>query len=299
MGGETKGNGKDGFLMTFEKVFRLCSVVVWWMITIPLIYICVPLRLFSFLLRALSVPNEYLPLDLLGRLQALGTIFLCGITAEVVDHRGEDKNQKGDSVIVMANHVSFLDPMVMTAYSEGSPKFIMKKELLKNPIGFMCWLMGHIPIDRSNREKAIKSINHAMKKIKRDQRSIVIFPEGTRSANGKLQAFKKGGFHMASDAGVSIQPVIVCNAYELLPRRQKLPYPGKTRIHLLPIVKVEKGEDVNELLEKVHSTMLEAQQKFEEERPPQQSFFVRIPFGPTIVLGVAGFSLFKLIRWFF
>jgi 1-acyl-sn-glycerol-3-phosphate acyltransferase len=77
---------------------------------------------------------------------------------------------------------------------------------------------GYIPIDRSNRKEAFKSIDLAAARV-REGTSIVIFPEGTRTVDGTLQSFKKGGFHLAIKSGRPIVPVSVSGTFAILPKK--------------------------------------------------------------------------------
>ena len=75
MGDEKERKSGDGVLLTLEKIFRLCSVLVWWAFSVPALYLLVPLRLLSPLLRAWKVPSGYLPLDVIGRFQVCSFSF--------------------------------------------------------------------------------------------------------------------------------------------------------------------------------------------------------------------------------
>ena len=77
---------------------------------------------------------------------------------------------------------------------------------------------GYIPIDRSNRREALRSIDLAAARV-REGTSIVIFPEGTRTADGTLQSFKKGGFHLAIKSKRPIVPVSVSGTFAILPKK--------------------------------------------------------------------------------
>ena len=103
----------------------------------------------------------------------------------------------------------------------------MKKELRDLPaLGPACEKMGHIYIDRSNREAAIASLEEAKKRIVNGT-SVLFFPEGTRSTTGKMRDFKKGAFVMASDLGLPILPITILNTDKILPPNSTDLFPGR------------------------------------------------------------------------
>ncbi|MGD8991240.1 MAG: lysophospholipid acyltransferase family protein [Desulfobacterales bacterium] len=111
--------------------------------------------------------------------------------------------------IYMPNHQSNFDIPVLLGHLAVQFRWLAKMELFKIPIfGHAMRKAGYISIDRNNRQSAIKSLALAADKI-RNGVSVLIFPEGTRSQDGKIRPFKKGGFVMAIDSGVPIVPVII------------------------------------------------------------------------------------------
>lgn len=90
----------------------------------------------------------------------------------------------------------------------------------------MGWIYGHIPIVRSKRESAINSLSKAAKKISKYHRSVCIFPEGTRSSDGKVMTLKSGPFYMAEEARVAVTPVYIYGAHTLMNKGQILPSQG-------------------------------------------------------------------------
>jgi len=127
-------------------------------------------------------------------------------------------------IIFMANHATQLDaPLVLSVCPVGAT-LIVKKEIGWVPfLNFAAWAAHAIFIDRSNSEKARKSIEQATERIRRGQ-SVFMYPEGTRTRTGSLLPFKKGGFVMAQNANVPIVPCAMTGGYQLMP-------PGTLRIH--------------------------------------------------------------------
>lgn len=137
--------------------------------------------------------------------------------------------------VVASNHISWFDVFALAAVIEVPYHFVAKKELLKIPLfGAAMEGAGHITIDRSNRDRAIESLRAAGAKIRRSPGAVVIFPEGTRSRNGRLQPFKKGAFVLAAESGVAIVPTAVTGSFEIMRKGSWRIYPRTIHIHFLP-----------------------------------------------------------------
>lgn len=133
-------------------------------------------------------------------------------------------------VVFMPNHASLLDPPFVLTALPLHPVFIAKKEIRLIPlVGWAVACAGMIYIDRGSRERAVASLKQAAQQV-RAGKSVVIFPEGTRTRDGGLLSFKKGGFHLAADAGVPIVPVGIQGAFEVLPKGTYLLNPGRIRV---------------------------------------------------------------------
>jgi 1-acyl-sn-glycerol-3-phosphate acyltransferase len=144
-------------------------------------------------------------------------IILWGSGAKV-EITGLDYIEKGKSYIFIPNHVSFFDIFSLLAYLPVDFKFILKKELMRIPI--LGWAMkraGYLSIDRSSPAKAKITIEKAINKIK-EGASILIFSEGTRSRDGRLQPLKKGAFHLAIESGAPVVPVAIKGTYQIMPK---------------------------------------------------------------------------------
>jgi 1-acyl-sn-glycerol-3-phosphate acyltransferase len=134
----------------------------------------------------------------------------------VVDNRANlDTKQP---YVFMANHASSLDIWALFRVIPRRVRMIAKKQLGRIPLfGWVMWAGRFIFIDRKNGVAARRSIDEAGRRI-HDGDSVVIFPEGTRTRDGTLGPFKKGGFHLAVKAGVPIVPVALRGTRELMPR---------------------------------------------------------------------------------
>lgn len=133
--------------------------------------------------------------------------------------------------IYAANHQSQFDIPALTLAMPVDFRMVAKRSLAQIPIfGWALWLAGFIFIDRSNRETAIRSLDRAARRLRRGT-SIVVFAEGTRSRDGTLLPFKRGGFVMALKAGVPIVPVTIHGGLEILPKGSLWIRPGLIHVH--------------------------------------------------------------------
>ncbi len=120
--------------------------------------------------------------------------------------------------IVMSNHESFLDPPFLIRSFARPLSFLVKMELRKFPVfGWSLERLGHVFIDRKDRQRAFESIDKAADEVNKD-RAVLIFPEGTRADSDDLLPFKKGGFVLAIKSGAPIVPVGIGGTRAVLPR---------------------------------------------------------------------------------
>ncbi|WP_051184967.1 lysophospholipid acyltransferase family protein [Desulfatiglans anilini] len=139
----------------------------------------------------------------------------CGVKVRVVGAEGVDGSKPR---IYMSNHQSFFDIFALLAYLPVNFKFIMKQELMRIPLfGFAVRRAGYIGIVRDDPRKAVESMNKAAQRI-RDGASVLIFPEGTRSIDGSLQGFKRGGFNLAVKSGCDIVPIGISGSHAIVPK---------------------------------------------------------------------------------
>jgi 1-acyl-sn-glycerol-3-phosphate acyltransferase len=132
--------------------------------------------------------------------------------------------------VFMANHLSTVDIWATLAVLPVPVRMIAKKQLAAIPLlGWAMWAGRFIFIDRQNPAAARRSIERAKDRI-RNGHSVLLFPEGTRSRQGSLLPFKKGGFHLAIDAGVPIVPLALRGSREAMPPGSLLLRPGRVRV---------------------------------------------------------------------
>jgi 1-acyl-sn-glycerol-3-phosphate acyltransferase len=157
----------------------------------------------------------------------------------VVDDENEPHAPR--PAIYLSNHRSNLDVWAIVAAVPDSTRFVAKQSLFR--ITFLGWAMragGFVPVDRANRERAIASLDAAAAHVAQGK-SLVMFPEGTRSREGRLGPFKKGPFHVALAARCPIVPVAICGTYELLSPKTWRILPGEIRVRLAPAIETKVG----------------------------------------------------------
>jgi 1-acyl-sn-glycerol-3-phosphate acyltransferase len=131
-----------------------------------------------------------------------------------------------DPVVFMSNHESWLDIPVLLVAIPGQVRFLAKSSLFSIPfLGWAMQSMGFIPVDRENRRTAVKSFEAAAARI-RAGRSVLVFPEETRTSDGSLLPFQRGGFLIALKAALPILPVGIDGARRCMPKHNYLVRPG-------------------------------------------------------------------------
>jgi len=166
----------------------------------------------------------------LARFHAHGVLALSGVklTAEGVERLDLSRNY-----VYVANHASYFDIPAVLAGVPQDVRLVYKKELEKLP--FFGWGLKlgktYIAIDRRQGTDAVATLEATAKKI-REGSSVLLFAEGTRSADGTLQPFKRGPFNLAARAGIPVVPVTLLGSRDVLPRDSWKVRPGRIRLLL-------------------------------------------------------------------
>jgi len=172
---------------------------------------------------AFMTPDE----NMIHRVANIWAKMLLAIANTKVEIVGAENVIMGKPQIFMANHQSDFDILIVLAHLQGQFRWIVKKELFQIPLfGRAMQSAGYIEIDREDREKAMLSLDKAAMKI-REGKSVMSFPEGTRSKDGRIKPFKHGMFYLAIKSGVPIVPISIIGAGEIMPRRSLRIKPGK------------------------------------------------------------------------
>jgi len=168
------------------------------------------------------------------RIGSLGGVFwakLIGwisfLRIQIIGRENVDATQ---SYIIIANHQSAYDIIAIYGWLGIDFKWVMKQELRKVPfLGYACYKLGHIYIDRKNSPDAMKTLQEAKHRLVNGT-SVLFFPEGTRTQTSKLKPFKKGAFKMAVDLGLPILPVTLKGLDNIMPTQTVDLMPGKAEI---------------------------------------------------------------------
>ena len=166
-----------------------------------------------------------------------GVLWLSGIKLEISGLENFDKNK---TYVFVSNHSSQYDIVVLQKSIPNRMAMIFKKELAKIPFfGWQLAMGPYVMIDRENYEKAMKSIEEAKEKMKKQNISIVVFAEGTRSKSGEIQPFKRGAFRLATQVGYPIIPTTVSGSNKIMPKGTYKLKRGKIKVHFDKPIKSE------------------------------------------------------------
>jgi 1-acyl-sn-glycerol-3-phosphate acyltransferase len=188
-------------------------------------------------------------------------VWLAGVRLEI---HGRDQIPRERPVVFMANHQSNCDPPALLAILP--PVLVMvKKEFFRVPIiGRGMVACGFIRVDRRNREQALEAVEKGVQALKAGK-SFLVYPEGTRSPDGRLQNFKKGVFVMALKAGAPIVPISVSGSNKIMPKGRFVMHPGCIRITFHETVATEglAIEDRQVIIDRVRQAILAGLEKEE------------------------------------
>jgi 1-acyl-sn-glycerol-3-phosphate acyltransferase len=191
------------------------------------------------------------PLIAVGR-WAMGLgLRVLGIQVNV---SGRDAIDRRSRYIFMANHLSFIDGPMLFRLIPQSVRVILKKSIFRIPVvGQGMRFVGFVPVDRKSVRGGKKSIENAARLMRERGYSYLIFPEGTRSRDGRIQAFKRGGFFLALESGAAIAPISIRGTFELMPKGALFAKRGKVDVRFHPPIPVEvyRQDNMKDLIDRV------------------------------------------------
>lgn len=188
------------------------------------------------------------------QIYAWAILKLCGIRLVV---RGREHIQLNQRYVILSNHASYFDPPALVLALGLQYRWVIKKELRKVPLfGLALETSRNLFIDRSRGSDALESIKRGVAQLP-DGTGILIFPEGTRSWDGRLLPFKKGGFVIAKDGQLPILPVTIRGSHDRLPKGTAAFCPGQIEIVIHPPVKTQ-DQPLESLMAGVRGTIASA-----------------------------------------
>ena len=221
------------------------------------------------ILLCLVVPGGRLLIPL-ARLWSWLVLRTAGVRHTVIRHPAFDPRRPA---VYIANHQSLLDVPALTLAMPGDFRMVAKRALLHVPIfGWALWLAGFVFIDRSDRDSAIRSFDRVGHRLARGT-SVVVFAEGSRSNDGRLLPFKKGGFVLALQTGAPIVPVSLAGGIDLLPRGRARVRKGTIRVVFGQPVETSRYSllDKGRLMDEVRARVEEGLQVTQAPVKPQGS----------------------------
>ncbi|MDI7268818.1 MAG: lysophospholipid acyltransferase family protein [Myxococcota bacterium] len=224
----------------------------WWTFLALLTFALVPLTL------ALCVT---IPFDRRRRPHLWESRLWCRTAARAcptwrVDVTGLENLQRGRHYVVMSNHESFAD-ILLLSHLPILYRWVSKREVFLVPFfGWQMWVFGHLSVKRGSKTSVARFMTRARRTIEMGL-SVLIFPEGTRSRTGDLGTFKPGGFQLASETGVAVLPVAIGGTRNALPKntwvvRER----AYARLHVCPPIDVVKGEAPEGISARVREAIL-------------------------------------------
>jgi len=230
-------------------------IIVLWVFLVTVV-VATTVIICSFFSRTGNGPH------LLARFWANSILWVARVKVTV---SGIEKLDPERSYIYMPNHQSNADIPLLLGQLPVQFRWLAKAELFKIPVfGRAMRGVGYISIDRSNRKSAFESLERAARTI-RAGTSVLIFPEGTRSRDGHILPFKKGGFVLSVDSGVPIVPIIIRGTRDIIPKGHFMIRPAPVTMQILDPVETagytRKTKDA--LLERIRSILID---NFESER---------------------------------
>jgi 1-acyl-sn-glycerol-3-phosphate acyltransferase len=185
-----------------------------------------------------------------------GVMFFVNCVGVHVQVQGVERIPKG-TCIFAANHTSSADAPAIVGAIPRRIAILLKRSLFDWPIVGQAFTLAHfIPVDRSHRDSAIESVEKATEALRQGQ-SFLVYPEGTRSPDGRLQQCKKGTAVMAIKSGVPVVPVACSNAHRIMEKRKLNIRPGKILVEFLDPIDSSKYtlEERESLIREIHDRL--------------------------------------------
>jgi len=188
-----------------------------------------------------------------------GRLF-CIICLVRVKIRGRNNISRKQSYVFVANHQGAFDIFSIYGYLGHNFRWMMKKALERIPlVGYSCKVSGHIFVDNSSPSAVKTTMENAEKRLAGGM-SVVVFPEGSRTTDGRMHKFRRGAFSLAVEFGLPVVPITIDGAYRILHRGALLPRPGRILLTIhKPIEPPESGRhELAELMDRSYKAIASA-----------------------------------------
>lgn len=232
---------------------QMISIFVW--ITIVLMTVIIPLVSLPL------VPLSWIFDSRKGRIHRMAALWGRTIMGLVPGWRiqvsGQENLEPGRHYVIVANHQSMLDILVSLAALPHHFKFLAKKELFAIPfLGWHMFFAGYIPVDRRSAMSGRKAMYAARRWLKAGV-SVLFFPEGTRSLDGRIHDFKAGAFRLAEAEGIPVLPLVMDGTGEAMPKKSWL----ISHIHPMKLsigkpVRIASGDSLDEKVAGIRNEMI-------------------------------------------
>ena len=206
---------------------------------------------------------------ILGRVAHIWSKLILASAGVKYSVKGLDQLDLNLNYIFVGNHESAFDIPLAWAGIKHHLVSISKIELKWIPIfGWAMQAAKHIFVDRSNRLKAIKSLQNAAESIKKNPRSVMLFPEGTRSKDGKIHQFKKGGLLLAIESQLPVVPMALCGTNDVLVAGTWKLRPTSIELHIGKPIETKRMtfDDRNILTDKVFNEVVRLKSEWEKNK---------------------------------
>ena len=185
--------------------------------------------------------------------------LFCILSFVRVTVKGRENISKGTSYVFVANHQGAYDIFAIYGYLGHNFKWMMKKALERIPlVGYSCRRAGHIYVDNRTPAAIRQTMADAERQLAGGM-SVVVFPEGSRTLDGKVHAFRRGAYTLAVEFGLPVVPLTIDGAYKVMPRTALLPRPGHITLTIhRPIEDPSDGHEMKSLIETSRQAILSA-----------------------------------------
>lgn len=198
----------------------------------------------------------------------MGSVLGCGVlffSGSKVTVHGRENSRLGYPVIFANNHTSNLDAFLTIWLTPIGTVGLAKKQIIYYPFYGLAWLLsGHPTVDRSNPQRAVASMKALGQFVHKNQLSVCMLPEGTRSRDGTLKPFKKGIVHLAVQTGLPIVPMVTTGAFGAWNKGQWTIQPRDIHVHFLPPINTSTWS-----LDTLDAHLADVRRQFIENLPPK------------------------------